>query len=395
MTSASSATPSSSSSAPSFSPIAIVGQGCVLPGAHSPEQLWDLVTDQRDMLGNPPAHYWGVEPERVMTSPDQPSGDHTWSTRGGYVRGFQDTFDASRFQLDASFILQLDPLFQWTLEAARQAWVSAGYSSASRTERAGVILGNLSYPTRALSDFALDVWRGEDSSSNTLAINRYMSGLPAQIVANALGASGESFCLDAACASSLYAIKLASERLHDGRADVMLVGGVNHADDLFLHIGFCALKAMSRTGQSRPFHSGADGLVPAEGAGFVVLKRLEDALRDGNPVLGVIRGVGLSNDGRGRGMLTPSQDGQWRAIMQAYEMSGLTPGDISLIECHATGTPLGDATELRSMATIFEESFAHTRARVPIGSLKSNLGHLITASGVAGLLKVLSAMKHR
>ena len=387
-------TSSTGTSVEPFSPIAVVGQGCVLPGAHSPEQLWDLVVHHKDMLGVPPEHYWGVEPDRVATSPDQPSGDHTWSAKGGYVRGFEQVFDATKFQIDASLIMQLDPLFQWTLEAARQAWEGAGYSTQSEIPRAGVILGNLSYPTRALSDFALEVWQ-HGTASKTLAYNRYMSGLPAQIVANALGARGEAFCLDAACASSLYAIKLASEKLQDNQADVMLVGGVNHADDLFLHIGFCALKAMSRTGQSRPFHSGADGLVPAEGAGFVVLKRLEDAIRDGNSILGVIRGVGLSNDGRGRGMLTPSQDGQYRAMMQAYQMSGLQPEDISMIECHATGTPLGDATELRSMATIFEESNKTSGQQVPIGSLKSNLGHLITASGVAGLLKVLSAMKHK
>lgn len=372
-----------------FAPIAIIGQGCVLPGAHSPEQLWDLVTHGRDMLGLPPEHYWGVPRDRVATSPDRPSGDHTWSAKGGYVRDFEAMFDPSSFHVDELLVRQLDPLFQWTLEAARQAWHDAGYAQSQPAGRTGVILGNLSYPTRALSDFALEVWQS-GAATKTHAYNRYMSGLPAQVVANALGAKGEAFCLDAACASSLYAIKLASDRLHDGRADVMLVGGVNHADDLFLHIGFCALKAMSRTGQSRPFNQGADGLVPAEGSGFVVLKRLDDAVRDGDRIQGVIRGVGLSNDGRGRGMLTPSQDGQWRAMMQAYEMSGLSPDDISLIECHATGTPLGDATELRSMATIFEG-----KQGVPIGSLKSNLGHLITASGVAGLLKVLSAMKHK
>ena len=373
-----------------FEPIAIIGQGCVLPGAHSPEALWELVTRRDDLLSEAPEGYWGVEPERVMTSPERPSGDHTWSSQGGYVSGFRGVEEIEQMALRPEQVERLDPLFQWTLEAAGQAWRQAGYFERALPERAGVIVGNLSYPTRALSEFAAEIWRGAQASQ-TDALNRYMSGLPAQLVANALGLSEASaFCLDAACASSLYAVKLASDKLHDRSADLMLVGGVNRADDLFLHVGFCALKAMSRSGQSRPFHRHADGLVPAEGAGFVVLKRLEDALREGDPIQGVIRGVGLSNDGRGRGMLTPSEQGQWRAMRRAYAMSGLSPQDISLIECHATGTPLGDATELRSMAEIFKGG----EEPIPIGSLKSNLGHLITASGVAGLLKVLSAMKH-
>ena len=371
-----------------FAPIAIVGQGCVLPGALDPQQLWTSVLEGRDVLGDPPESYWGLDPDAISTSPEGDTMDRTWSKRGGYVRGFDEHFDPSGFLLDEAFIRGLDPLFKWTLEAARQAWRDAGRSIEGHSaHRGGVILGNLSYPTRSLAEFAESVWRGEEDRID--AHNRYMSGLPSHLIAQALGLHGGSFSLDAACASSLYAIKIACDRLQEGSADVMLAGGVNHADDLFLHVGFCALNAMSKTGRSRPFNKGADGLVPAEGAGFVVLKRLEDAVRDGDAIAGVIRGVGLSNDGRGRGMLTPSEDGQWRAMRDAYEMSGLTPEDISLVECHATGTPLGDGTELRSMARIFEQI-----DDVPIGSLKSNMGHLITASGVAGLLKMLASMKH-
>ena len=371
-----------------FAPIAIVGQGCVLPGALDPQQLWNSVLEGRDVLGDPPESYWGLDPDAISTSPDGDTMDRTWSRRGGYVRGFDDHFDPTGFLLDADFVRGLDPLFRWTLEAARQAWQDFGQKiDETSPKRGGVILGNLSYPTRSLAEYAESVWRSEEDRID--AHNRYMSGLPSHLIAKALGLEGGSFSLDAACASSLYAIKIACDRLQEGSADVMLAGGVNHADDLFLHVGFCALNAMSKTGRSRPFHKDADGLVPAEGAGFVVLKRLEDAIRDGDEIAGVIRGVGLSNDGRGRGMLTPSEEGQWRAMRDAYEMSGLQPEDISLVECHATGTPLGDGTELRSMARIFGET-----GDVPIGSLKSNMGHLITASGVAGLLKMLAAMKH-
>ena len=218
--------------------------------------------------------------------------------------------------------------------------------------------------------------------------NRFSSGLPAHLASQALNLGGEAFSLDSACASSLYAIKLACDRLQDRRYDVMVAGAVNRTDDLFIHIGFCALKAMSRTGQSRPFSADADGLVPAEGAAFVVLKRLDDAVANGDDILGVIRGVGLSNDGTAGGFLSPAQAGQIKAMRAAYEMAGLNPSDISLLECHATGTPVGDAIEIASSAEIFGDV-----NDLPIGSLKSNLGHLITVAGVAGLLKVLGAMR--
>jgi 3-oxoacyl-(acyl-carrier-protein) synthase/3-hydroxymyristoyl/3-hydroxydecanoyl-(acyl carrier protein) dehydratase len=370
-----------------FEPIAIVGQGCILPGGLSPEDLWVTILEGRDVLDAPPADYWGVSPANVLQSKTSATHfDHTWSDRGGYVRGFDRVFEPDGFMMEASALAGLDPLYQWAMQAARQAIESAGWRPGHVPGRAGVMLGNLSYPTRKMADLAGAVWRGQTDGLDWR--NRFTSGLPAHLVARALGLSGGAVALDAACASSLYAIKLACDRLHDGTADVMLAGGVNRADDLFLHVGFCALQAMSRTGRSRPFHVGADGLVPAEGAGFVVLKRLGDALHSGDKILGIIRAVGLSNDGRGRSLLTPSQEGQERAMRLAYEMAGLEPEDISLIECHATGTPLGDLTELKSMARIFAD-----QRDVPIGSLKSNLGHPITASGVAGLIKVLAAMR--
>ena len=194
----------------------------------------------------------------------------------------------------------------------------------------------------------------------------------------------------AACASSLYALRIACDQLHDGDADLVLCGAANRADDLFLHGGFTALKALSRTGRSRPFHRDADGLLPAEGAAFVVLKRLEDAEQAGDHILGVVRAVGLSNDGRSGGLLVPAAAGQVRAMEAAYVQAGLDPADVSLVECHATGTAVGDREEIVSMARVFGAGRS-----LPIGSHKSNMGHLITAAGMAGLLKALGAIEHR
>ncbi|OBI21533.1 hypothetical protein A5712_15005 [Mycobacterium sp. E2327] len=370
-----------------FSPVAIVGQGCVLPGGLSPDELWRTVRDGRDALGSVRPGQWGVAAARIVRDEkDAPFLDHAWSDRGGYVRGFDEIFDAGRFLLGANEFRGLDPLYLWAVEAARQALQSAGWRLGEIPGRSGVVMGNLSYPTKSMIDLAQKVWRGSEHGADWR--NRFMSGLPAHIMADALGLTAGAAALDAACASSLYAIKLACDRLHDGTADVMVAGGVNGASDLLLHVGFTALQALSRTGRSRPFHRGADGLVPAEGAAFLVLKRLDDAIADADPIQGVIRAVGLSNDGRGQGPLVPSQEGQERAMRLAYEVAELEPRDISLVECHATGTSRGDLTELMSMARIFAGM-----SDLPIGSLKSNLGHSITASGAAGAIKVLAAMR--
>ncbi|MEL6347457.1 MAG: beta-ketoacyl synthase N-terminal-like domain-containing protein, partial [Myxococcota bacterium] len=376
-----------------FSPIAVVGRACLLPGASSPGALWDAVHQGRDLISRAPAGRWGLAAEDILCADPRRSADRAWSDRGGYVRDFH--LDADGFQIPRADIAPLDPIFQWSLHTARQALDDM--TSPAALGRTGAIFGNLSFPSAGLSHFAEATWLEQAWGADALRRlgitkpdprNRFMSGLPALLLKQALGLGGESFCLDAACASALYAIKLACDRLHDGRADVMLAGAVNSCDDLFIHVGFCALNAMSQTGRSRPFHAEADGLVPAEGAGFIVLKRLDDALHDGDRIHGVIRGIGLSNDGRGRGLLAPAEEGQRRALRAAYDVAGIDPRDVTLLECHATGTPVGDATEIRSAAAVFAG-----HAGLPLGSLKSNLGHLITAAGVAGLIKVMEAMR--
>ncbi len=374
----------------SFEPIAIVGQACVLPGALSPEELWTAVAAGRDLTSNAPDGRWGLPRGLALADSGRRSPDRAWHDRGGYVRDFEKVFDAAGFDLPAAEIAALDPLFQWPLHAARQALADTGHDGAE-AERTGVVLGNLSFPSLGASRFAESVWHGESPTGSAIdARNHFNSGLPAQLLARALGLGGDAFALDAACASSLVAVKLACDRLHDRRADAMLAGAVSCADDLFIHVGFCALEALSPSGRSRPFHHQADGLLPAEGAAFVVLRRLSDAVARGDQILGVIRGVGLANDGRGGGLLAPSEEGQTRALQAAYEQAGISPAEVSLVECHATGTRVGDAAEIRSLSELYR-----AQQNVPIGSLKSNLGHLITAAGLAGLLKVLAAMRHR
>ncbi|MFT7393185.1 MAG: acyl transferase domain-containing protein, partial [Candidatus Azotimanducaceae bacterium] len=379
-----------------FSPIAIVGRACVLPRAMSPVELWERVVSGTDLTSTVPKDRWGVAPADVLCGPENDSTDRTWSDRGGYVCGFDDVFDATGFGLAADEITGLDPVFQWTFHTAREALRDAGYGEHD-ARRFGAVFGNLSFPSASMAAFAQAVHLADPPLADAALLdeaapdarNRFMSGLPALMLERALGLGVGAMALDAACASSLYAIKLACDRLHDGDADLMLAGAVNCADDLFIHQGFTALNALSPTGQSRPFHPEANGLVPAEGCGFVALRRLDDAVRDGDTIHGIIRGVGLSNDGRGRGMLAPAVDGQVRAMQTAFDVAGITPNDISLLECHATGTSVGDATEIESSARVYGDC-----SDLPIGSLKSNTGHLITAAGVAGVIKVIEAMRN-
>ena len=342
-------------------------------------------------IGPPPPGRWTPGPRHTDRSLD---GDFTF--RGGYVTDAELSWDPRKYDLPAGALDGVDPVVRWTLETVRTAMRDAGCPEGAG-DGTGLIMGNLSYPTTGLVRFAEATWlssveglaapgiSGSGGSPNPT--NRFMSGLPAALAADALGLQAGSFALDAACASSLYAVKLAGDWLDAGRADVVVAGAVCCSDHLLLHEGFRALTALSRTGQSRPFDRRADGLVPAEGAAFVVLKRLEDALRAGDRVYGVVRGVGLSNDGRGQGLLVPSEEGQVRAIRAAYEQAAIDPSTISYVECHATGTRVGDATELRSMSALFGPS-----SGIAVGSLKYNLGHLVTVSGVAGLIKVLGAM---
>ncbi len=365
-----------------FEPIAIVGRACVLPGALSPQALWDAVHSGSDLLSAVPEARWRLPHAQAICNADAPQPDRTWSNRGGYVRGFDQVWNPEGFTIPAGALRDLDPLVHWLLHCARAALVDM---RSARLGRVGAVFGNLGFPSEGMAAFADQVWTGQGQADPR---NRHMSGGTAELLRVALELDAGSLSLDAACASSLYAIKLACDRLHEGSADLMLAGAVQRADDLFLHIGFSALNALSRSGQSRPFHRDADGLVPAEGCALLALKRLADARRDGDHIHGIVRGVGLSNDGRGKGMLVPDAAGQQRAIAAAYAMSGINPAEVSLLECHATGTPVGDATELRSSAPIFAGA-----SELPIGSLKSNLGHLITTAGAAGLIKLIEAMR--
>ena len=386
------------------SPIAVVGMGGIFPGAPDLDRFWDNIAASVDASREVPPHRWVLRTAEAH-DPEIGAADKVYSTRGCFIEDFH--LDMRNLDLDPDVVAALDPLFHLALHAGRAAVEDAGLSEASRA-RVGVIIGNIALPTDSSSRIAREILGqtfDEATGSRTSSgqqpgqahpLNRYVTGLPAGVLAKALGLGGGSYTLDAACASSLYALKLASDELNSGRSDAMVAGGLSRTDCLYTQMGFSQLRALSPSGRCSPFDYNADGLVVGEGAGMLVLKRLADALKDGDQIHGVITGIGLSNDVEGK-LLAPSTEGQLRAMRPAYEQSGWTPQDVDLIECHATGTPVGDAIELESLKQLWAGSVIDGRPsrQCVIGGVKSNVGHLLTGAGAAGFIKVLLAMKAR
>jgi acyl transferase domain-containing protein len=312
--------------------------------------------------------------------------------------------------IDPNLLAALDPLYHIVLQVGKEAIIGIPETSLNR-RRTGVILAAIALPTDATSEITSQILgpafeeklfaglthdkfnAGVTSLSRAQYLSGRVTGLPGAILARAFGLGGGTYTLDAACASSLYAVKLACDELHAHRTDAMLAGGVSRPNCLFTQVGFSQLKALSPSGRCAPFDEDADGLVVGEGAGILVLKRLADALRDRDPIFGLIRGVGLSNDIRGN-LLAPDSEGQVRAMTGAYDSCGWSPHDIDLIECHGAGTPLGDMTELNSLIKLWGES-GWVKNQCAIGSVKAMIGHLLTAAAAAGMIKTLLALHHK
>ncbi len=349
------------------------------------------------MCREAPPGRWILSPDKLLhTTAGEP--DTVFTARGCFVdECIPDWTSPSQ---PARVVEALDPMFHMLIRAGQAAFENARTGDLDR-DRVGVIVGNIALPTAGASRIANEVLaplfgrkflgrcQGETCPiSNPL--DRYVTGLPAGILGSSLGLRGGTFTLDAACASSLYAVKLACDELLSHRADAMLAGGLSRPDSLYTQMGFTQLRALSLSGRCSPFDHKGDGLLVGEGSGVVVLKRLSTALAHGDDIAAVIRGVGLSNDVEGN-LLSPNSEGQLRALRAAYLQAEWTPDMVDLIECHATGTPVGDAVEFESLRRLWE----NRRGRCVLSAVKSNIGHLLTAAGSAGLIKTLLALRHQ
>lgn len=400
--------------------IAIVGVGGIFPGAPDLDTFWQNIAGGVDAGRHVPPGRWYLSPEKAY-APWPPRPDRVYSTWGCFIEGFE--FDPSGLNIDHNLLARLDPMFHLGLHAARAAYRDAKQLAGTDHARVGVILGNIALPTESTSAICRDILgrtfveklidaAASSPSAKNLSdpkivdrlksslkrsdwdpLNRFAAGLPSSLIAMGLGLNGVAFTLDAACASSLYSLKFAAEELLAHRADAMLAGGMSRPDCQYTQMGFAQLQALSRLGRCAPLSAEADGLVVGEGAGVFVLKRLSDAIAHGDHVYGVIAGIGLSND-RGANLLAPHSEGQLRAMRSAYDVAGWKPSDVDLIECHATGTPVGDGVEIASLHQLWKRESSRPHQCV-IGGVKSNVGHLLTGAGAAGLMKVLYALRHQ
>ncbi len=378
------------------SPIAVVGMAGIFPGAPDLPTYWRNIVAKFDANREVPPNRWVADAERMVNR--TPTPDRAFHRRGCFVDSV--SCDPTEFDLPPHLLKDLDPMINMVLSVGRTA-VSAPSPVRFNRKRTGIVLAAIALPTDAASALSRDLIRSLIEQqlfgsanyrppSETEKLASRVTALPATMLARGLGLGGGAFTLDAACASSLYAVKLACDELAAQRADAMLAGGVSRPDCLYTQVGFSQLRALSASGRCAPFDRRADGLVVGEGAGILVLKRLEDALADNDRIYGLICGIGLSNDMRGN-LLAPDSEGQLRAMRNAYASAGWSPETVELIECHGAGTPVGDATELRSLRTLWE-SVDRPAGRCAIGSVKSMIGHLLTAAGAAGLIKTLMAL---
>ncbi len=382
--------------------VAIVGVGGVFPLSPTLDLFWETIVGNVDTSRQPPQGRWLLDAKEAF-DPAVGTPDKIYSKKGCFIDDEADPTAIAGLDIDAGFLAGLDPLYRLLLRAGHQAFSDGRIDQLDR-ERVGVIIGNLALPSEHSSTMARNYLGrtfeeklfGRQHRSTLPSVdplNRYVAGLPAGLLAKALGLGGTCYTLDAACASSLYAIKLAVDELLTGRADAMLTGGLSRPDSLYTQMGFCQLHALSPSGRCSPFDARGDGLVVGEGSGMFLLKRTEDAVRAGDHIYAVIRGIGLSND-LGGSLLAPASEGQLRAMRSAYQQAGWSPSDVDLIECHATGTPVGDVVEFSSLKSLWGED-GWQPGQCVIGSVKSNIGHLLTAAGSAALMKILLALKER
>ncbi len=400
---------------PTQPPLAVVGLSALFPKASNAEEFWSNIRCGVNAITEVPSTHWN--PADYFDE-NQKTPDMTYARRGGFLSPVP--FDPLEFGISPNNLEAIDTSQLLGMVGAKRALEHAGYGSGRAFDRSrvGCILGvtgtlemviplgaRLGHPRwrAALKDAGVPNDVAEDvvnriSQSYVPWQENSFPGLLGNVVAgriaNRLDLHGTNCVVDAACASSLSAIHLASLELWTGRSDMVVTGGIDTFNDIFMFMCFSKTPALSPSGDAKPFSDEADGTILGEGVGMLVLKRLADAERDGDRIYAVLKGIGTSSDGAGNAVYAPKAEGQIRCLQDAYRVAGVTPDTIELVEAHGTGTKVGDATEVSGLMSVFQ-STGRRGAWCAVGSVKSQIGHTKAAAGAAGVIKAILALQHR
>ncbi|NEQ72619.1 MAG: type I polyketide synthase [Okeania sp. SIO2C9] len=363
-------------------PIAIVGMACRFPGgANDPSTYWNLLHDGIDAITPVPPERWDVS---AYYDPDPEVPGKAYTKQGGFIDQV-DQFDPLFFGISPREAVSLDPQYRLLLEVTWEALENSGQTWENlKNSKTSVFMGI------STDDYAA-VTLNEASSYPTLGSNRSVG---VGRISHLLGLQGSNIQVDTACSSSLVATHLACQSLRSGESNLALVGGVNLILSPISTIARCQLKALSPDGRCKTFDAAANGYGQGEGCGVLVLKRLSDAVSDGDLISAVIRGSAVNHDGPSSGMTVPNRMAQKQVIQQALTNAKLEPDQISYLDAHGTGTSLGDPIEIEALAEVYGKNRPADHPLI-VGSVKTNIGHLEAAAGVSSLMKVILALQHQ
>ena len=364
--------------------IAVIGLACRVPGAEDPEEFWHLLQTESDAIAEIPSKRWDME---AYYDPDPEALGKIYTRYAGLLDQI-DQFDASLFGIAPREAASMDPQQRIILEVAWEALERAGVAPQVLGQtRTGVYLGasatEYAHLIAAAGPEAIDAHFGTGTALNAIAGR----------LAFSLGLEGPALLIDTACSSSLVALHQACQALRSGECDLSLTGGVNLLLGPEGMMATCRARMLAPDGRCKTFDVAADGYVRGEGCGVVVLKRLSDARRDGDRIMAVIRGSAVNQDGASSGLTVPKGPAQERVIRDALRQAGMEPQEVVYLEAHGTGTSLGDPIEVQAAAAVLGQGRGADRPLL-IGSVKTNIGHLEAAAGIAGLIKVILAMEH-
>jgi len=395
--------------------IAIIGMASIFPNSQNLQEYWENIIQKVDCITDVPPSRWRIED---YYDPNPKTPDKTYCKRGGFIPDID--FDPLEFGLPPNLLEVTDISQLLGLVVAKAAITDAGYGESRQfnRDRTGVILGvatgrqlgvslgtRLQYPIwekvlrhSGLSEVDTQKIIAKLQSAYVQWDENAFPGMLGNVIAgriaNRLDLGGINCVVDAACASSLGALRMCISELVEHRADMMLTGGVDTDNSAFAYMCFSKTPAVSPSENVKPFDVNSDGMMLGEGVGMLVLKRLSDARRDGDRIYAVIKGIGSSSDGRSKSIYAPHAPGQVKALERAYTDAGISPETVGLVEAHGTGTMVGDRTEFESIRQVFESNHGQ-KQYIALGSVKSQIGHTKAAAGAASLIKTALALHHK